>query len=297
MTHLDKHDPDQARGGSGFTLVELLVVVAIIALLLSILLPAVNSALAVARTTRCKANLSGIGKALRIYAGESDGRLMAAEITESGAVSRSEAMSFPWKLVDMELADAPRAFIADSDDLAFENPTVLQETSIFKCPEGRDDLNILETSPWVGGDDHRQPGNFAPGVRRGKIEEDGTEWSVPTWYMLNALNQPGLTRTRTLVTARKKVDDRERRGVGIRRARLAPGGASAVDGGAMNMSFRRARISARHPAFVGQKHGVANHLFLDGHVDGVTTTIYQPPEWPGGFDELDSLIWKPNEFQ
>ncbi len=52
----------------GFTLIELLVVVAIIALLISILLPSLSRARELSKRLVCGANLSGIGKACKIYA-------------------------------------------------------------------------------------------------------------------------------------------------------------------------------------------------------------------------------------
>jgi len=58
------------RGAVGFTLVELLVVVAIVALLISILLPALAGARAQARATRCLAHLRVLGQGIAIYAGE-----------------------------------------------------------------------------------------------------------------------------------------------------------------------------------------------------------------------------------
>ncbi len=53
--------------GKGFTLVELLVVVAIIALLVSILLPSLGAAKELARQTVCAANMRSVGSMLMIY--------------------------------------------------------------------------------------------------------------------------------------------------------------------------------------------------------------------------------------
>ena len=94
----------------GFTLIELLVVIAIIALLMSILMPALARVREIAARVVCGSNLSGIGKAMNIYANDNEG----------GRFPRAGGRGSSWDaaLADWEGATEIDAFGTPPDGLA-----------------------------------------------------------------------------------------------------------------------------------------------------------------------------------
>jgi len=88
------------RKRKGFTLVELLVVIAIIALLMGILMPALARVRQIAFRMVCGSNLSGIGRAMLIYANDYEDNFPRAGYT--GTIWADSVMS--WSATDRATA-------------------------------------------------------------------------------------------------------------------------------------------------------------------------------------------------
>src|SRR3984957_18073636 len=72
------------RRNKAFTLVELLVVIGIIAVLVGLLLPALNNARRAAKTIQCEANLRAIGQAMTMYATQNQNYILGAPCNTGG---------------------------------------------------------------------------------------------------------------------------------------------------------------------------------------------------------------------
>src|SRR5579884_4004748 len=134
----------RARGG--FTLVELLVVVAIIGTLLGLLLPAVQKVREAANRMKCTNNLRQLGLALHNYHGDHDG-FPPGLVSSSGNVSDAEATGFTYLLPYLEQDNTYRLYhFADPWYDLDNSQAVGTSVRLFYCPSNRQE-GALDLSP------------------------------------------------------------------------------------------------------------------------------------------------------
>jgi len=113
----------------GFTLVELLVVMGIIAVLAAILMPALQRARAAAQRTNCLNNLKQIGDSLQMYRNEHDMALPEAD--NMGGVKGT-----------------PHVYgTTDVASLALLYPGYVESRKIFFCPSDGNDTTYIDACP------------------------------------------------------------------------------------------------------------------------------------------------------
>lgn len=130
--------PSPNTRSRGFTLVELLVVIGIIALLISILMPALSRARQQAQTVQCLSNMRQLGAGFAMYANANNGILIPFEWRNAAAStggSYSGTDGWPVILAAMNYVPYP---IANTQENA-------ASSTVFRCPAGISDI------PYSGG--------------------------------------------------------------------------------------------------------------------------------------------------
>jgi prepilin-type N-terminal cleavage/methylation domain-containing protein/prepilin-type processing-associated H-X9-DG protein len=144
----------------GFTLVELLVVIGVIAVLIAMLLPALNRARASANNVKCMSNLRQQALAFIAYAAEYKGTLPPSY--RGGP--EYQAVAYPILLERKYLSSEP----VDQVPNVWNNAEVftVRRSGVLECPNASRDFVSLTNGTWVNGIEQRDGSRISGWVFR-----------------------------------------------------------------------------------------------------------------------------------
>jgi prepilin-type N-terminal cleavage/methylation domain-containing protein len=255
----------------GFTLVELLVVIGVIAVLVALLMPALKSARISAQRVACLNNLRQIGASVLLYVADYNGTMPLQPY-----IGFTDSSHLTWSYSDAMGFD-PSHYNEPYTILAYLDHAYLKSKSAFICPAADPDGFFDPSYPydWKGSCYGVATGQCGDGVAfsYASPNADGTYPNTysDTWIRLPQITNP----SRRLMVADKGglmgSDNVENNWMDIRRG---IGGYLWTDGGIDNSARHGGHPATATDATV---NGKVNFVCVDGHAETDTYNDVQQP--------------------
>ncbi|QOV88254.1 prepilin-type N-terminal cleavage/methylation domain-containing protein [Humisphaera borealis] len=253
---------ESLRGG--FTLVELLVVIGIIALLISILLPSLSAAREQAASVKCLSNLRQIGVASATYTAQNKSFMLPSDVMDA---------KFPVSVPNQDVNETWATILVNTGILSYPKWTSTTQPpaddNVFRCPSGVPDMSSV-TYLNSAIPSSRTDARGAMGVCHISVQMNPNT-TIFVWYGINATNASAKTPfKRVMIDAAGKISGTRK----VNEVRNASDMVFLFDGlfGFNYLSTNPNRINARH-----NNRKITNFLFCDGHAESIPTKTL-----PGG---------------
>jgi len=252
MLRIALHQPRRR----GFTLVELLVVLAIISILLAILIPVVNTVREQSRTTGCLGNLRQIGHAINMYGVDHKGLIIPADLRDPN-FDNIDGRWGNWATI---LVRGKYLWAPDQSDPA----QLPARNSVFRCPNGVDEDGVINEAYFASRESPKQAGYWRRQAM--DLHADGSmtpSITIFTWYGINA-DRVG----DDYPMFRVPSDTRREKLHSFSEIHSPSDMAMVYDGFFKHGGEAHLMANARH-----KRGTVTNYLFADGHADSVITSM------------------------
>ena len=255
-------------GHAGFTLVELLVVIGIIAILISILFPSLGKVRASARTVACTVNLRQIGQAFHAYAADRKDYVVPKDWYHHADPGNKFRDNWAITLIESGYLPAPA-----------QDPTWRgsEGNSVFRCPDGLDEKWVEGTPAWDGGE--RSP----IGAKFWRVTSSTSGKSYDIWYGVNGANESAMFGQYPM-NACPPPGSKEAQLMKMSKIRRASEVALVFDGLSQHFGtgMGYVHINARH-----NNRTTTNVLFCDGHVESLARDTM--PSEKGAMEDVGLL--------